>query len=88
MTRRALAVSLILGLCLLSFPAFAAGAIRRFALVTAANDGGPDRPPLQYALSDAECGEVTERLSGIHERQLDEAGKDRDRLQPIPGPAR
>jgi len=32
----------------------AAGVVRRFALVAAANDGGPGRAPLQYALSDAE----------------------------------
>lgn len=66
MTRRALVASLILGLCLLPSPAFASGAIRRFALVTAANDGGPDRPPLHYALSDAErFAHVIRELGGV-----------------------
>jgi hypothetical protein len=66
MTRRALGVSLVLGLCLLSSPAFATGGVRRFALVTAANDGGPDRPPLQYALSDAErFARVIRELGGV-----------------------
>jgi hypothetical protein len=66
LTRRALVASFILGLCLLTSPLFAAGGVRRFALVTAANDGGPDRPPLQYALSDAErFARVIRELGGV-----------------------
>jgi hypothetical protein len=66
MTRRALVASLVLGLIASSSPAIAAGAIRRFALVAAANDGGPDRPPLQYALSDAErFARVIRELGGV-----------------------
>jgi hypothetical protein len=34
-------------------PALAAGGVHRFALVAGANYGGPDRPTLQYAVSDA-----------------------------------
>jgi hypothetical protein len=34
--------------------ASAAGALQRFALVVGANPGGANRPPLQYAVSDAE----------------------------------
>jgi len=65
MTRRSLVPILICGLVLPSV-AFAAGPVRRFALVTAANDGGPDRPILQYALSDAErFARVIEELGGV-----------------------
>jgi hypothetical protein len=70
MTRRALARSSLLtmatAIALLPAPAFAAGGVRRFALVTAANDGGPDRPLLQYAVSDAErFARVIEDLGGV-----------------------
>jgi hypothetical protein len=34
-------------------PALAAGGVHRFALVAGANYGGPDRPALEYAVSDA-----------------------------------
>jgi len=55
-----------LGIVLLTSAAFAAGTVRRFALVTAANNGGPDRPTLQYALSDAErFARVIEELGGV-----------------------
>jgi hypothetical protein len=51
---------------LLPHPAFAAGGVQRFALVAAANDGGPDRPPLQYALSDADrFARVIVTLGGV-----------------------
>jgi len=47
-------------------PAHGAGAIRRFALVAGANDGGPDRPRLQYAVADAErFARVLVELGGV-----------------------
>jgi hypothetical protein len=55
-----------LGIVFLTSAALAAGTVRRFALVTAANNGGPDRPALQYALSDAErFARVIEELGGV-----------------------
>jgi hypothetical protein len=42
------------GLALVPEPALAAGGVQRYALVAGANYGGPDRPALQYAISDAE----------------------------------
>lgn len=66
MTRRALALLALLGLALPPATAFAAGGVQRFALVAAANDGGPDRPPLRYALSDAErFARVIVELGGV-----------------------
>jgi hypothetical protein len=70
MTRRALVRSSLLtvatAIALLPPAASAAGGVRRFALVTAANDGGPDRPRLQYALSDAaRFARVIEELGGV-----------------------
>jgi hypothetical protein len=51
---------------LLPTSVFAAGGVQRFALVAAANDGGPDRPPLQYALSDADrFARVIVTLGGV-----------------------
>lgn len=41
------------GLFSLPAPALAAGGVHRFALVAGANYGGPDRPALEYAVSDA-----------------------------------
>jgi len=55
MARRIICALALPGLAvLLPTSVFAAGGVQRFALVAAANDGGPDRPPLQYALSDAD----------------------------------
>jgi hypothetical protein len=66
MTRRALIPIPVICIALLPASAFPADAVRRFALVTAANDGGPDRPPLQYALSDAErFARVMAELGGV-----------------------
>jgi len=49
-------------------PALAAGAIRRYALVAGANDGGPDRPRLQYAVADAQrFARVLVELGGVAE---------------------
>ena len=40
--------------------------MQRFALVAGANDGGPDRPALQYAVSDAErSARVLVDLGGV-----------------------
>jgi hypothetical protein len=65
MTRRALALAL-LGLALVPNTAHAAGGVQRFALVAAANDGGADRPPLRYAVSDAErFARVIVELGGV-----------------------
>jgi hypothetical protein len=70
MMRRALVHSffpaIAVAIALLPASAAAAGGVRRFALVTAANDGGPDRPLLQYAVSDAErFARVIEELGGV-----------------------
>jgi len=66
MTRRAIALLALLGLALLPRTALAAAGVQRFALVAAANDGGPDRPPLRYALSDAErFARVIVELGGV-----------------------
>ena len=66
MTRRAIAFLALLGLALLPRTALAAAGVQRFALVAAANDGGPDRPPLRYALSDAErFARVIVELGGV-----------------------
>jgi Caspase domain len=54
MTLRALALLAVLGAVLPSSAAGAAGTLQRFALVVGANDGGADRAPLRYAVSDAE----------------------------------
>jgi hypothetical protein len=67
MTRRIISALAFAGLAvLLPTSVFAAGAVQRFALVAAANDGGPDRPPLQYALSDADrFARVIVTLGGV-----------------------
>ncbi len=41
-------------LAVLPRPASGAGIVQRYLLVAGANYGGPDRPRLQYAVSDAE----------------------------------
>lgn len=67
MTRRIHSLLFFLAAGLL-FPgtASAAGSIQRFALVAGANDGGRDRPLLQYALSDADrFARVLEDLGGV-----------------------
>jgi hypothetical protein len=47
-------------------PAWAAGGVHRFALVAGANYGGPDRPTLQYAVSDARrFARVLNDLGGV-----------------------
>ena len=59
-------------LCLLSLgfaraaQAEQGGALRRYALIVAANDGGPEREPLQYAERDARAvSTVLEQLGGV-----------------------
>lgn len=48
--------------------ALASGALRRFALVVGANDGGRGRTELRYAASDATAvARVLEELGGVHE---------------------
>ena len=43
--------------------------MRRFAVLIAANDGGPDRPALKHALSDTRAvGAVLSELGGLTER--------------------
>jgi hypothetical protein len=54
MKRTLCAVLVSSGLAVLPEPAHAAGGVQRYALVAGANYGGPDRPTLQYAISDAE----------------------------------
>ena len=54
MKRTLLAILVSSGLAPLPQPALAAGGVQRYALVAGANYGGPDRPTLQYAISDAE----------------------------------
>jgi uncharacterized caspase-like protein len=54
MTLRSLALLAVLGTVLPSGVARAAGTLRRFALVAGANEGGADRAPLRFAVSDAE----------------------------------
>jgi hypothetical protein len=59
--------SLLITLGILAFAAPAAAAsVHRFALVAGANYGGPDRPALQYAVSDARhFARVLNELGGV-----------------------
>ena len=51
--------------------AFASATLQRYALVAGANDGGPDRPILKYAVSDAEnFARVMETLGGVSSSDL------------------
>jgi len=71
MMRRARSLILAAGLALAAVPFIGAaengnGAIQRLALVIAANDGGPGRPRLRYAVSDARAMiHVLENLGGV-----------------------
>ena len=52
--------------CAIAGPADGAVPVQRFLLVIGANAGGPDRPKLQYAISDAErFARVMEELGGV-----------------------
>ena len=63
MTRTALLIAPLL--CAL-LPAAALGMTQRFALITGANDGGPERVVLRYANRDAEAvAQVLEELGGV-----------------------
>ncbi len=60
-----LALLVILGLAAGERPTHAAG-VQRFAIVAAANDGGPGRPQLRYAVSDAHrFAAVLQELGGV-----------------------
>ena len=62
---------LLTALAFLAGTADAAGAdvVRRYALVTGANRGGPDRPTLRFAVSDAaRFAAVLQELGGVEER--------------------
>jgi hypothetical protein len=63
----ALTTLVAIGLTLASaLPASAALPVQRYLLVIGANAGGPDRPKLQYAISDAEhFARVMEELGGV-----------------------
>ena len=53
-------------ICALPAPASAQAEVRRFVLAAGANFGGADRPPLRYAVSDAErFGAVLSDLGGV-----------------------
>lgn len=65
---RLLTILLVLGAAL---PAQANGSLRRFALLVGVNDGGPGRPKLRYAVSDAHSfGKVLRELGGVAPRDL------------------
>jgi uncharacterized caspase-like protein len=62
---------LLTAVALLAGAADLAGAdvVRRYALVAGANQGGPDRPTLRYAVSDAaRFATVLQELGGVEER--------------------
>jgi hypothetical protein len=66
---RSSAMRILLVLLLLAFAPAVAGAqthVQRFTLIIGANLGGADRPPLQYAITDAErVGRVLVELGGV-----------------------
>lgn len=67
MITRYVGAALVLSLC--GVTGAAAQPLQRFALVVGANDGGPDRPRLRYAVSDAErFAAVMGELGGVDER--------------------
>ncbi len=62
---------ILVGLLLSADSSFASAAIRRYALVVGANDGGPGRPTLRYAVSDAKSfARVLEELGGVYPADL------------------